>query len=160
MAKTSALTFKDLDGAADLDALPSMRPLLADTERLAAEVEAMDKQVETLIQNKASFSPYKLGQLEEKRTPLVSALAQARLRVDEERRRLQVEIDELFKPLFLEAVTRLTRALEKVAPLDEELRQLEITFCRFVPFHGRIRPRHSADELRQLARYVEQQRPH
>jgi hypothetical protein len=160
MATKTKLTFKDLDGAADLDALPSMQPLLADVERLAADLDTMDHEVQALIQDKASFSPYKLGKAEEKRTPLVSALAQARLRVDEERTRLQTEIDELFRPLLLEAVTRLTRALEKVAPLDEELRQLEIRFTKFVPFHGRIRPRHSADELRQLSRYVEQQRPH
>jgi vacuolar-type H+-ATPase subunit I/STV1 len=160
MATKAKLSLRDLDGAEDIDALPSMLPLLADVERLAAELDGLDAEVQTLMADKQSFSPYKLGKLEEQRRPVIEALAQARLRVDDERTRLQTEIDTLFQPLFLEKLTQLTKALERVAPLDEELRDLEIRRSKFVPFHGVIRPRHSADELRRLARYMEQQRPH
>ena len=159
MATKPKLSLRDLDGADDIDALPSMLPLLADVERLSGELDGLDAQVQTLMKDKQAFSPYKLGKLEEQRRPVIEALGQARLNVDHERTRLQTEIDTLFQPLFLEAITRLTRALEKVAPLDEELRDLEMRRSKFVPFHGVIRPRHSADELRRLARYMEQQRP-
>ena len=160
MATKTRLTLRDLDGVEDIDGLPSMKPLFAEVERLAAEHNALEQETHAVLADKAFFSPYKLGKIEEKRAPVAAALAQARLRVDEERTRLQAEIDALFGPLLLEKVTQLTKALERVAPLDQELLDLEIRLSRFVPFHGRMRPRHSADDLRHLARYVEQQRPH
>jgi hypothetical protein len=160
MAKTRELTLKDLDGVTSLDDLPSLRPLHAEVERRAADLAALENEAQAIVADKASYSPYKLGKLEERRAPLESALAQARLRVDEERARLQREIDALFQPALLETITRLTRALEKVAPIDAELRDMESLRSRFVPFAGRIRVRHSADDLRQLAHYVDQQKPH
>jgi hypothetical protein len=160
-SKKPDLTLKDLDGATSVDDLPTMQPLIAEVERLANDLGSLDKETQAVVANKASYSPYKLGKLEERRAPIEASLVEARLRVDEERSRLQREIETLFRPVLYEAVIRLIKALEKVImPLDDELRDLEIRCARYVPFYGRIRLRHSADDLRLLTSYLQQQKPH
>lgn len=160
MAKKTPVpvTLDDLKKAPDLDALEPLPGLLAEVERLAGEIVTVDRERDKLLADRHSFSPYKLGQLEERYTPLTEALTLARQRVDAERARLQIEIDSLFVPLLTDAVAKLVKALEPAAQRDAELHDLETLRTRFVPFAGRIRLRSSADDLRALSRYVEQQR--
>lgn len=154
--KTSVITIDQLRSAPDIDALEPLPGLLAETERCQAEVDRLDRERDALLANKASFSPYKLGKLEEAYQPHVEALALARQQVDEARARLQIEIDAMMQPIVADALTRLMKALKPAATVDAEVHDLESVCARFLPFYSRIRLKRTDEELRGIARHLAQ----
>lgn len=163
MKKTPALTLDLLTQASNLDALPTLAPLLAEQARLTTErdhlVTEVDGALKRMSRHPAEFdrltATVQTGRQRVER--LGGQIAELQQRILAERERLTAEIDALRQPVFLDVVARLTSALERVAPIDQELRDLESLFQKFIPFHGTAAPRRTPEDLRQLARYVEQQ---
>jgi hypothetical protein len=156
MAKKPELTLKDLQTAAALDDLPTMRPLLAEVERLTAELETLDKEALRLSAHR-SPSLYELGKLTERRAPIEAALVEAKRRVRDEEARLREQIDQLVQPVMLDTVTRYVAALDKAVPLEEELRAVESLRQKFIPQPTATRARDMGQQLRQLVHYLGEQ---
>jgi hypothetical protein len=182
--KKPALTLKDLQTAASIDDLPTMVSLLAEVERLTTEEAELSKAVieaasrlqgrHVDVYSSAGARPAAIASADEfdRLTTLTRdgsrrlqrlrfELADAQNRVKEEQRRLQDDIEVLLKPVMLDLVSRLTKALEPAASIDDDLRAVESLSARFLPYFGysNIRNFNTQEDLRQLARYVGQQAP-